>query len=153
MHVIAGKAVCFKEAMQPEFIEYQKQVVKNAAALAETLSAGGMRLVSGGTDNHLLLADVMSLGVTGRDVQERLDRAHITANKNAIPFDTQPPHLASGVRFGSPAATTRGMKEAEMRQIGEFILRLIREGEDAVPEVRAAVIDMCERFPLYGGVV
>ena len=86
-------------------------------------------------------------------MQERLDRAHITANKNAIPFDTQPPHLASGVRFGSPAATTRGMKEAEMRQIGEFILRLIREGEDAVPEVRAAVIDMCERFPLYGGVV
>ena len=153
MHVIAGKAVCFKEAMQPEFIEYQKQVVKNAAALAETLSAGGMRLVSGGTDNHLLLADVMSLGVTGRDVQERLDRAHITANKNAIPFDTQPPHLASGVRFGSPAATTRGMKEPEMRQIGELILRLIREGEDAVPAVREEVMSLCERYPLYPGVI
>ena len=153
MHVIAGKAVCFKEAMQPAFVEYQKQVVKNAAALAETLKAGGMRLVSGGTDNHLLLADVMSLGVTGRDVQERLDRAHITANKNAIPFDTQPPHLASGVRFGSPAATTRGMKEPEMRQIGELILRLIREGEDAVPAVREEVMSLCERFPLSPGVI
>ena len=153
MHVIAGKAVCFKEAMQPAFVEYQKQVVKNAAALAETLKAGGMRLVSGGTDNHLLLADVMSLGVTGRDVQERLDRAHITANKNAIPFDTQPPHLASGVRFGSPAATTRGMKEPEMRQIGELILRLIRESEDAVPAVREEVMGLCERFPLYPGVI
>ena len=153
MHVIAGKAVCFKEAMTAEFVEYQKQVVKNAAALAETLSAGGMRLVSGGTDNHLLLADVMSLGVTGRDVQERLDRAHITANKNAIPFDQQPPHLASGVRFGSPAATTRGMREAEMREIGELILRLIREGEDAVPAVREEVLALCERFPLYPDVI
>ena len=153
MHVIAGKAVCLKEAMSSEFVEYQRQVVKNAAALADTLKAGGMRLVSGGTDNHLLLADVMSLGVTGRDVQERLDRAHITANKNAIPFDTQPPHLASGVRFGSPAATTRGMKEAEMRRIGELILRLIREGEDAVPEVRNEVMELCERFPLYPDVI
>ena len=149
MHVIAGKAVCLKEAMSSEFVEYQRQVVKNAAALADTLKAGGMRLVSGGTDNHLLLADVMSLGVTGRDVQERLDRAHITANKNAIPFDPQPPHLASGVRFGSPAATTRGMKEAEMRRIGGLILRLIREGEDAVAEVRSEVMELCERFPLY----
>ena len=135
MHVIAAKAVCLKQAMQPEFVEYQRQVVKNAAALAETLAAGGMRLVS--------------LGVTGRDVQERLDRAHITANKNAIPFDPQPPHLASGVRFGSPAATTRGMKEAEMRRIGGLILRLIREGEDAVAEVRSEVMELCERFPLY----
>ena len=153
MHVIAGKAVCLKEAMQPEFAEYQHQVVKNAAALAETLSEGGVRLVSGGTDNHLLLADVMSMGVTGRDMQERLDRAHITANKNAIPFDEQPPHLGSGVRFGSPAATTRGMKEAEMRRIGGLILRLMREGEAAVPEVRAEVMELCERFPLYPGVV
>ena len=153
MHVIAGKAVCLKEAMQPEFAEYQHQVVKNAAALAETLSEGGVRLVSGGTDNHLLLADVMSMGVTGRDMQERLDRAHITANKNAIPFDEQPPHLGSGVRFGSPAATTRGMKEAEMRRIGGLILRLMREGEAAVHEVRAEVMELCERFPLYPGVV
>ena len=153
MHVIAGKAVCLKEAMQPEFAEYQHQVVRNAAALAETLSAGGVRLVSGGTDNHLLLADVMSMGVTGRDMQERLDRAHITANKNAIPFDQQPPHLGSGVRFGSPAATTRGMKEPEMRRIGELILRLMREGDAAVPEVKAEVMDLCERFPLYPGVI
>ena len=153
MHVIAGKAVCLKEAMQPEFAEYQHQVVRNAAALAETLSAGGVRLVSGGTDNHLLLADVMSMGVTGRDMQERLDRAHITANKNAIPFDQQPPHLGSGVRFGSPAATTRGMKEAEMRRIGALILRLMQEGESAVPEVRDEVMELCERFPLYPGVI
>ena len=153
MHVIAGKAVCLKEAMQPEFAEYQHQVVKNAAALAETLSEGGVRLVSGGTDNHLLLADVMSMGVTGRDMQERLDRAHITANKNAIPFDEQPPHLGSGVRFGSPAATPRGMKEAEMRRIGGLILRLMQEGESAVPEVKDEVMELCERFPLYPGVI
>ena len=153
MHVIAGKAVCFQEAMSAEFIEYQRQIVKNAAALADTLAAGGMRLVSGGTDNHLLLADVMSLGATGKEVQERLDRAHITANKNAIPYDTQPPHLASGVRFGSAASTTRGMKEAEMRQIGELILRLIREGEDAVAPVREEVLALCEKFPLYNGVI
>ena len=153
MHVIAGKAVCLREAMQPEFAEYQHQVVRNAAALADTLSKGGVRLVSGGTDNHLLLADVMSMGVTGRDMQELLDRAHITANKNAIPFDKQPPHLGSGVRFGSPAATTRGMKEPEMRRIGELILRLMREGDAAVPEVKAEVMDLCERFPLYPGVI
>ncbi len=153
MHVIAGKAVCLKEAMSPAFVEYQRQVVKNAAALSDTLQAGGMRIVSGGTDNHLLLADVTSLGVTGRDVQEMLDRAHITANKNTIPFETLPPHLASGVRFGSPAATTRGMREAEMREIGELILRLIREGEDAVPAVREEVLALCERFPLYPDVI
>lgn len=153
MHVIAGKAVCLREAMQPEFAEYQHQVVRNAAALADTLSKGGVRLVSGGTDNHLLLADVMSMGVTGRDMQELLDRAHITANKNAIPFDKQPPHLGSGVRFGSPAATTRGMKEPEMRRIGELILRLMREGDAAVPEVKAEVMDLCECFPLYPGVI
>ena len=153
MHVIAAKAVCLRQAMSPDFVEYQRQVVKNAAELARTLAEGGMRLVSGGTDNHLLLADVMSLGATGRDVQELLDRAHITANKNAIPFDPQPPHLASGVRFGSPAATTRGMKEPEMRRIGELILRLIREGEDAVAEVRGEVLSLCERFPLYPGAV
>ena len=128
-------------------------MVENAKVLADALMGRGVQLVSGGTDNHLMLVDLTDSDVTGKELEHRLDEVHITANKNAIPFDTQPPHLASGVRFGSPAATTRGMKEAEMRQIGEFILRLIREGEDAVPEVRAAVIDMCERFPLYGGVV
>ena len=153
MHVVAAKAVCFKEAMSQEFKDYQFQVVKNAKALAETLAAGGVRLVSGGTDNHLMLADVMSMGVTGRDMQELLDRANITANKNAIPFDEQPPHLGSGVRFGSPASTSRGMKEDEFRQIGGLILRLMREGEAAVPSVREEVLALCERFPLYENVI
>ena len=153
MHVVAAKAVCFKEAMSQEFKDYQFQVVKNARALAETLSAGGVRLVSGGTDNHLMLADVMSMGVTGRDMQELLDRANITANKNAIPFDEQPPHLGSGVRFGSPASTSRGMKEDEFRQIGDLILRLMRERDAAVPAVREEVLALCERFPLYENVI
>ena len=153
MHVIAAKAVCFREAMTEEFRDYQFQTVKNARALAETLSAGGVRLVSGGTDNHLMLADVMSMGVTGRDMQELLDRANITANKNAIPFDQQPPHLGSGVRFGSPASTSRGMKEAEFVRIGELILRLMREGEEAVPSVREEVLSLCERFPLYRDII
>ena len=153
MHVIAAKAVCFREAMTEEFRDYQFQTVKNARALAETLSAGGVRLVSGGTDNHLMLADVMSMGVTGRDMQERLDRANITANKNAIPFDQQPPHLGSGVRFGSPASTSRGMKEAEFVRIGELILRLMREGEEAVPSVREEVLSLCECFPLYRDII
>ena len=153
MHVVAAKAVCFKEAMSQEFKDYQFQVVKNAKALAETLAAGGVRLVSGGTDNHLMLADVMSMGVTGRDMQELLDRANITANKNAIPFDEQPPHLGSGVRFGSPASTSRGMKEDEFRQIGGLILRLMRERDAAVPAVREEVLALCERFPLYENVI
>ena len=153
MHVVAAKAVCFKEAMSQEFKDYQFQVVKNAKALAETLAAGGVRLVSGGTDNHLMLADVMSMGVTGRDMQELLDRANITANKNAIPFDEQPPHLGSGVRFGSPASTSRGMKADEFRQIGDLILRLMRERDAAVPAVREEVLALCERFPLYENVI
>ena len=149
MHIIAGKAVCFKEAMSEEFKAYQTQVVKNAAVLADTLSKGGIRLVSGGTDNHLMLADTMTLGRTGMEVQELLDMAHITANKNAIPFDTQPVKLTSGMRFGTPAVTTRGMKEAEMAEIGGMIVRLIKEGESAVSEVKDQVVSLCERFPLY----
>lgn len=151
MHIIAGKAVCLKEAASDEFKAYQTQVVKNAAVLADTLAAGGIRIVSGGTDNHLMLADTMSLGRTGMEVQELLDRAHITANKNAIPFDTQPPKLASGMRFGSPAATTRGMGENEMAEIGNAIVKIIKEGETAVPEVKEQVIALCEKFPLYPG--
>lgn len=149
MHIIAGKAVCFKEAMSEKFKDYQTQVIKNAVVLADTLQKGGIRLVSGGTDNHLMLADTMVLGRTGMEVQELLDKAHITANKNAIPFDTQPVKLTSGMRFGTPAVTTRGMKEAEMAEIGSMIVRLINEGEDAVSEVKQQVIDLCERFPLY----
>ena len=149
MHIIAGKAVCLKEAMSEEFRDYQTQVVKNAAVLADTLSKGGIRLVSGGTDNHLMLADTMTLGRTGMEVQELLDMAHITANKNAIPFDTQPVKLTSGMRFGTPAVTTRGMKETEMAQIGDMIVRLIKEGESAVSDVKDQVVSLCERFPLY----
>ena len=149
MHIIAGKAVCLKEAMSEDFRAYQTQVVKNAAVLADTLSKGGIRLVSGGTDNHLMLADTMTLGRTGMEVQELLDMAHITANKNAIPFDTQPVKLTSGMRFGTPAVTTRGMKEAEMAEIGGMIVRLIKEGESAISEVKDQVVSLCERFPLY----
>ena len=149
MHIIAAKAVCFQEALRPEFKEYQTQVVKNAAALADELQAQGLRLVSGGTDNHLMLCDVMSKGKTGMEVQELLDAANITANKNTIPFDTQSVKLTSGMRFGSPAATTRGMKEQEMHQIGAMIARLVNEGEEAVPQVKEQVIDLCRQFPLY----
>lgn len=149
MHIIAGKAVCFKEAMSEEFKDYQRKTVSNAAVLAQALKDGGIRLVSGGTDNHLMLADTMSLGRTGNEVQELLDAAHITANKNTIPFDTQSVKLTSGMRFGTPAVTTRGMGEAEMRDIGKMIVRIINEGEAAVPEVKQQVLTLCERFPLY----
>ena len=149
MHIIAAKAICFQEALSDEFRDYQRQVVKNAAALADQLSARGVRLVSGGTDNHLMLADVMSRGKTGLEVQELLDAANITANKNTIPFDTQSVKLTSGMRFGSPAVTSRGMKEEEMRQIGDMIARLLDEGETAVPEVREEAVALCRRFPLY----
>ena len=149
MHTIAAKAVCFGEALTPEFKAYQHQIVLNAAALADQLQKGGVRLVSGGTDNHLMLADVMSMGKTGMEVQELLDRANITANKNAIPFDKMSVKLTSGMRFGSPAVTTRGMKETEMRQIGDMIVRLLAEGEAAVDEVKEQSIALCRRFPLY----
>ncbi len=149
MHIIAGKAVCFKEAMSEEFKAYQRQVVKNAAVLADTLSENGIRLVSGGTDNHLMLADTMSLGRTGNEVQELLDAAHITANKNSIPFDTQSVKLTSGMRFGTPAVTTRGMGENEMRDIGKMIVRIINDGDKAVDDVKQQVLSLCERFPLY----
>ena len=149
MHIIAGKAVCFKEAMSPEFKAYQEQTVKNAAVLAQTLSEGGIRLVSGGTDNHLMLADTMSLGRTGNEVQELLDAAHITANKNSIPFDTQSVKLTSGMRFGTPAVTTRGMGEDEMREIGKMLVEVIKNGETVVEDVKQRALELCERFPLY----
>ena len=151
MHIIAGKAVCFKEAMSEDFKAYQRQTVKNAAVLADTLSAGGIRIVSGGTDNHLMLADTMSLVRTGNEVQELLDRAYITANKNSIPFDTQSVKLTSGMRFGTPAVTTRGMGEGEMREIGKMLVDVIKRGEDAVEDVKQQTLALCERFPLYPG--
>ena len=150
-HVIAAKAVCFQEALSPEFKTYQEQVLKNAQALAKSLQDGGVRLVSGGTDNHLMLADVMSKGKTGLEVQDLLDAANITANKNTIPFDQQKPSVASGVRIGTPAATPRGMKEDQMDTIGKLIVRLIDEGEAAVPECKKEVLELCEQFPLYPG--
>lgn len=149
MHIIAAKAVCFKEAMGEDFKAYQQQTVKNAAALARGLTEAGLRLVSGGTDNHLMLCDVMSKGRTGMEVQELLDSANITANKNTIPFETQSVKLTSGMRFGSPAVTTRGMKEPEMAEIAGMIADIVERGEEAVPAAKEQTIALCNRFPLY----
>ena len=149
MHVIAGKAVCFGEAMTHEFRAYQEQIVNNARVLAGELQSRGVRLVSGGTDNHLMLADTMSRGKTGHEVQELLDQANITVNKNTIPFDKLSMRKTSGMRFGTPAVTTRGMKEPEMHRIGAAVARLMSEGESAVPQVREEMIALCHRFPLY----
>jgi glycine hydroxymethyltransferase len=151
MHIIAAKAVCFKEAAEPAFAEYQRQVVKNAQRLAAALSAEGFRLVSGGTDNHIVLVDVFSKGITGKVAEKSLGDAGITVNKNAIPFDTNPPMVASGVRLGTPAITTRGMKEAEMDKIAGFISRALAAPEDASVHaaVKAEVEALCRNFPLY----
>ncbi len=149
MHVIAAKAVCLKEAMTDEFKAYQQQIVKNAAAMAEELTAQGLRLVSGGTDNHLMLVDLSALDVTGKDLEKRLDAAHITVNKNTIPFETKSPFVTSGIRIGTPAATSRGMKEPEMVQIAKWIAKLAKEGDSAVEEVKLGVLGLCARFPLY----
>ena len=151
MHVIAGKAVALKEALAPSFKEYQAQIVKNAKALAEELTKRGYRLVSGGTDNHLMLVDVNQKGLTGKDCTEWLDRAAITVNKNAIPFDTQSPFKAGGIRLGTPAATTRGMKEKEMHDIGAFIDEVLssKGDESALKSVREKVRTLVKKFPLY----
>ena len=153
MHVIAAKAVCFKEAMAPAFREYQRQVVANAKTLALALSRRGYRIVSGGTDNHLLLVDLTPKGLTGKEAQETLERAHITANKNAIPFDPLPPGKASGIRLGSPALTTRGMREPEMEDVAALLDEaLTRRHEAAAMEaVMRKVQALAERFPLYPG--
>ena len=151
MHVIAAKAVCFHEALQPEFREYQKQIVANAQALCETLAGEGFRIVSGGTDNHLMLVDVFSKGITGREAEQALEKAAITVNKNAIPFDTNPPMKASGIRVGTPAVTTRGMKEPEMRRIGQWISEVLHHPQDeaTLTRVRREVEALTEQFPLY----
>ena len=149
MHVIAGKAVAFGEALQPEFRLYQQQILNNAQALASELQSRGVRLVSGGTDNHLMLADCMSKGKTGFEMQELLDEANITANKNTIPFDTQGVKRTSGIRLGSPAVTTRGMKETEMHTIGRLIADILERGEEAVPAAKEEVLALCRSFPLY----
>ena len=151
MHVVAAKAVCFKEAGEPAFRDYQKRVVANAQRLAAALASNGFRLVSGGTDNHLLLVDVFSQGLTGKVSEAALGRAGITVNKNAIPFDQNPPMVASGIRLGTPAVTTRGMGEPEMDQIGELISRVLAAPDDHKAEiaVRAEVESLCRKFPLY----
>ena len=149
MHIIAGKAVAFGEALTPEFRKYQEQTVKNASAMASRLSENGIRLVSGGTDNHLMLADVMSRGCTGAQMQELLDRANITANKNTIPFDKMGVKATSGIRLGTPAVTTRGMTETEMEIIADLITDLLEKGEEAVPEAKEQVLELCGKFPLY----
>jgi glycine hydroxymethyltransferase len=151
MHIIAAKAVCFKEAAEPAFADYQRQVVVNAVRLAAALSASGFRLVSGGTDNHLMLVDVFSKGLTGKVAESALGKAGITVNKNAIPFDQNPPMVASGIRVGTPAVTTRGMRESEMDVIADLIARALRTPDDerALGMVRVEVEALCRKFPLY----
>ena len=149
MHIIAAKAVAFKEALTPEFKEYQKQVVANAKALAETLLAEGVNLVSGGTDNHLMLLNLVGTGVTGKQLEKWLDEAHITVNKNAVPNDPEKPFVTSGVRIGTPAVTTRGMKEEDMKVIGKCIADIIKNGEEAIPRVTEKVLALCAAHPLY----
>ncbi len=149
MHIIAAKAVAFKEALSPEFREYQKQVVKNAKALADTLLEEGVNLVSGGTDNHLMLLNLVGTGVTGKQLEKWLDEAHITVNKNAVPNDPEKPFVTSGVRIGTPAVTTRGMKEDDMKVVGKCIADIIRNGEEAIPRVTEQVLALCAAHPLY----
>ena len=149
MHVIAGKAVAFKEALSDEFKAYQRQVVANAAALADSLTEEGVKLVSGGTDNHLMLVKVNDFDTTGKEIERLLDECNITANKNSIPNDPQTPFITSGIRLGTPAATTRGFKEAEMTAVGKLIARVIKEKENAVPYVKQQVKTLCDAYPLY----
>lgn len=149
MHVIAAKAVCFGEALKPEFKVYGENVIKNAQALAKGLLDNGMKLVSGGTDNHLMLLDLRGTDVTGKELQRRLDEVYITANKNTVPNEPLSPFVTSGVRLGTPAVTTRGFGEAEMKQIADWITLAVRDFDNSADEIRAGVAAMCEKFPLY----
>jgi glycine hydroxymethyltransferase len=152
VHVIAAKAICFLEAMTPEFVSYQKQVIVNAKALGEGLQQAGFRIVSGGTDSHLILVDVFAKGVRGKEAEKALDDAFITVNKNAIPFDVNPPLNPSGVRLGSPAVTTRGFRETEMREVASLIAEVLRDlsSQENLAAVRRRVTTLAERYPLYG---
>jgi len=152
VHVVAAKAVCFLEAMAPEFVTYQKQVIANAKALGEALASRGFRIISGGTDSHLILVDVFAKGIRGKEAEKALDDAYITVNKNAIPFDVNPPLNPSGVRLGSPAVTTRGFREAEMRDVASLIADVLENitSEETSASVRRRVTNLAERFPLYG---
>jgi glycine hydroxymethyltransferase len=151
VHIIAAKAVCFREALQPDFRDYARQVVANAKVLAETLAGEGFRIISGGTDTHLMLVDVFSKGMLGSEAEKALGEAGITVNKNAIPFDTNPPMKPSGIRIGTPALTTRGMKEREMRQVGKWIAEVLNNRSDAamLSKIRRQVLQLADEFPLY----
>lgn len=149
MHVIAAKAVCFGEALKPEFKTYQAQVLKNAKALAAALTEEGFRLVSNGTDNHLMLIDLRNMGITGKELQNRLDEVYITVNKNAVPNDTASPFVTSGIRIGTPAVTTRGLKEPDMRVIAGLIKMAVTDFDGKADEIRAAVSEICGAHPLY----
>jgi glycine hydroxymethyltransferase len=152
MHVIAAKAVCFGEAMRPEFADYQGQVVDNSRTLSQELGEAGLRIVSGGTDNHLLLVDLTPLDITGKDAEEALERVGIVANKNAIPYDTRPPRVTSGLRLGTPAVTSRGFKSPQMKQVSSMIVRLLSGiGDERVEkDVREEVGELTSRFPVPG---
>jgi glycine hydroxymethyltransferase len=152
MHIIAAKAVCFGEALRPEFSRYARQVVANARALAQELSEAGLRLVSGGTDNHLLLVDLTPLGLTGQDSERALENAGIAANKNAIPYDPKPPRVASGLRLGTPAITSRGFQEAEVTQVARLIVRVLTNlgNESVTQQVKQEVRELTARFPVPG---
>ena len=151
MHIIAGKAVAFKEALSPEFKKYQEQVIKNAKALSDTLIKNGVRVVSGGTDNHLILVDLTNLNITGKDAEKILDKVHITVNKNGIPYDTKSPFITSGIRLGTPALTTRGMKENEMILIGNLIVETLKnsDNDEVLQDTIKKVKELCNKFPLY----
>lgn len=149
MHIIAAKATAFKEALSPEFKAYQKQVLQNAKSMAERFKKNGIRLVSEGTDNHLMLLDLRNTGVTGKELESMLDTVHITVNKNTIPFETASPFVTSGIRVGTPAVTTRGMKEKDCEQIADLISRVVREKESCFKDVLAEVTALCARFPIY----
>ena len=149
MHVIASKAICFKEALSDDFKEYQTQIVKNAKALAESLKEAGFKLVSGGTDNHLMLIDLTDSGVTGKEAEHMLDEVGITVNKNAIPFDKQSPFITSGIRIGTPATTTRGFKEDDMKEIAKLIKLTISDFDNSQDEIRQRVSALCKKYPLY----
>ena len=149
MHVIAGKAVCFGEALKPEFKEYQGQIIKNAQALAKTLLSEGFDLVSGGTDNHLMLVDLRKVGITGKDLEKKLDEVYITVNKNAIPNDPEKPFVTSGIRVGTPAATSRGFKEADMEIIGKLIKLTATEFDTKADYIREQVTALVKEHPLY----
>ena len=151
MHTITAKAVCFKEALKPSFTEYSRQIVKNARTMAEVLEEAGLRLVSGGTDNHLILLDLTNLSITGLEAETILGKAHITVNKNTIPNENRSPFVTSGLRIGTPAVTSRGMKEAEMRQIGRWIATILKDisNEALVRKIGAEVTAMAQTYPLY----